>query len=42
MQKNVDVEVARRAEAVGWDTVASLHAAVGLIDAGRAVKLINV
>lgn len=42
MQKNVDVEVARRAEAVGNDVVASLHAAVGLIDAGRAVKLINV
>lgn len=42
MQKNVDVEVARRAEAVGNDVVASLHAGVGLIDAGRAVKLINV
>jgi len=35
MQKNVDLEVARRAEAVGFDVVASLHAAVGLIDAGR-------
>lgn len=42
MQKNVDVEVARRAEAVGNDVVASLHAGVGMIDAGRAVKLINV
>lgn len=42
MQKNVDVEVARRAEAVGNDVVASLHAGVGIIDAGRAVKLINV
>lgn len=42
MQKNVDVEVGRRTEAVGNDVVASLHAAVGLIDAGRAVKLINV
>lgn len=42
MQKNVDVEVARRAAAVGNDVVASLHAGVGMIDAGRAVKLINV
>jgi hypothetical protein len=39
MQKNVDLEIARRAEAVGWDTVASLHAAVGLIDAGRGVLI---
>jgi len=39
MQKNVDVEVARRAEAVGNDVVASLHAAVGLIDAGRGVLI---
>jgi len=29
MQKNVDVEIARRAEAVGFDVVASLHAGVG-------------
>ena len=42
MQKNVDVEVARRAEAVGNDVVASLHAKAAMIDAGRAVKLINV
>jgi hypothetical protein len=35
MQKNVDLEIARRAEAVGFDVVASLHAAVGMIDAGR-------
>lgn len=42
MQKNVDVEVARRAEAVGNDIVASLHAKAALIDANRAVKLINV
>lgn len=42
MQKNVDVEVARRAEAVGSDIVASLHAGVGTIDAGRGVKLVNV
>lgn len=42
LQKNVDVEVARRAAAVGNDVVASLHAKAGLIDAARAVKLINV
>jgi hypothetical protein len=35
MQKNIDLEVGRRPEAVGMDVVASLHAAVGLIDAGR-------
>jgi hypothetical protein len=39
MQKNVDVEVARRAEAVGFDVVASLHANVGLIDAARGVLI---
>ena len=39
MQKNVDLEVARRAEAVGTDVVASLHAGVGLIDATRGVFL---
>lgn len=39
MQKNVDLEVARRAEAVGFDVVASLHAGVGVIDAGRGVIL---
>ena len=39
MQANVGLEVARRAEAVGWDTVASLHAGVGLIDAGRGVLI---
>ena len=37
MQKNVDVEIARRAEAVGSDVVASLHAAVGVVDATRGV-----
>ena len=42
MQRNVDVEVARRAEAVGFDVVASLLAAGALVDASRAVKLINV
>lgn len=39
MQKNVDLEVARRAEAVGFDVVASLHAGVGLIDANRGVLI---
>jgi len=39
MQKNIDLEVARRAEAVGFDVVASLHAAVGLIDATRGIYL---
>lgn len=39
MQKNVDLEVARRAEAVGFDVVGSLHAGVGLIDAGRGVLI---
>lgn len=42
MQKNVDIETARRPEAVGQDVVASLHAGVGVIDAGRGVKLVNV
>ena len=42
MQKNVDIEVARRAAAIGNDVVASLHAGVGVIDAGRGVKLVNV
>lgn len=41
MQKNVDLEVARRAEAVGFDVVASLHAGVGLIDAGRGRLLVD-
>lgn len=39
MQKNVAVEIARRAEAVGSDVVASLHAAVGVVDATRGVYL---
>ena len=42
MFKNVDLEVARRAEAVGNDIVANLHAGVGVIDATRGVKLVNV
>jgi hypothetical protein len=41
MQKNVDLEIARRAEAVGWDAVASLHAGVGLIDASRGVMILD-
>ena len=41
MQKNVDLEVARRAEAVGFDVVANLHAGVGLIDATRGRLLID-
>ena len=40
MQKNVDIEIARRAEAVGNDVVASLHAAVGVVDATRGVYLL--
>jgi hypothetical protein len=39
MQKNVDLEVGRRIEAVGFDVVASLHAGVGLIDAARGVLI---
>lgn len=42
MQKNVDIEVARRAAAVGNDIVASLHAKCKLVDAERAIRLINV
>lgn len=41
MFKNVDLEVQRRAAAVGNDIVASLHAGVGVIDATRGVKLID-
>lgn len=37
MQKNVDLEVGRRAEAVGFDVVASLHAGVGIVDPTRGV-----
>ena len=39
MQKNLDVEVARRAEAVGNDVVASLHAGVGVTDANRIYRV---
>lgn len=41
MFKNVDLEVQRRASAVGNDLVASLHAGVGVVDAARGVKLID-
>jgi hypothetical protein len=39
MQKNIDLEVGRRPEAVGVDVVASLHAGVGLIDANRGILI---
>ena len=42
MFKNIDLEVERRAAAVGNDVVASLHAGVGLVDASRAVRLYDV
>ena len=42
MQKNVDIEVGRRPEAVGNDVVASLHAGVGVVSATRGIQLINV
>ena len=41
MQKNVDIEIARRPEAVGVDVVASLHAGVAVVDAERGVKLVD-
>jgi hypothetical protein len=41
MFRNVDLEVQRRAAAVGNDIVASLHAGVGLVDATRGVKLVD-
>lgn len=37
MQANVNVEVGRRPEAVGYDVVASLHAKAALVDAARGV-----
>lgn len=39
MQANVNVEIARRAEAVGNDVVASLHAKIGVVDSTRGVYL---
>lgn len=41
MFKNVDLEISRRAEAVGNDIVANLHAGVGVVDATRGVKLVD-
>ena len=41
MQKNVDIEIGRRAAAVGNDVVASLHAKAALIDPNRAVRLVD-
>ena len=42
MQKGADIEVQRRAAAVGNDVVASIHAGAGVVDAARGVQLINV
>jgi len=42
MQKGADIEVQRRAAAVGNDVVASIHAGAGVVDATRGVQLINV
>jgi hypothetical protein len=41
MQKNVDIEVARRPAAVGVDVVSSLHAEIGAIDSNRSVLIVN-
>jgi hypothetical protein len=41
MQRNVDIEIGRRPEAVGFDVVASVHAGVGVVDATRGVKLVD-
>jgi hypothetical protein len=41
MQKNVDIEVARRPAAVGVDVVASLHAEIGAIDSNRSVLIVD-
>lgn len=42
MYKNIDIEIGRRPEAVGQDIVANLHAGVGLVDATRAARLLDV
>lgn len=42
MFKNVDLEIQRRAAAVGNDIIANLHAGVGVVDAARGIKLVNV
>lgn len=41
MQKNIDIEVGRRAAAVGNDVVASLHVKAALLDANRAIRLVD-
>ncbi len=41
MGRNLDVEIGRRPEAVGWDVVASIHAGVGVVDATRGVKMVD-
>lgn len=42
IQRNIELEVQRRAEAVGNSLVANLHAGVGLVDAARACRLYDV
>tara|TARA_R110001599_G_scaffold34447_1_gene110150 strand:+ start:1160 stop:1981 length:822 start_codon:yes stop_codon:yes gene_type:complete len=42
MAKGVDIEIQRRAAAVGNDVVASIHGGAGIVDAARGVQLINV
>ena len=39
IQRGVEVEVQRRAEAVGNDIVANLHAAVGVVDGNRGIHV---
>ena len=39
MFRNIELEIERRASAVGNDVVANLHAGVGLVDASRACRL---
>ena len=41
MGRNLDVEVGRRTEAVGFDVVASIHAGVGVVDATRGIKMVD-
>jgi hypothetical protein len=42
MQNNVNVEIGRRPEAVGFDVVASIAAGVGVVDSTRGVRLVDV
>jgi hypothetical protein len=39
VQKGVDLEAQRRAEAVGFDLVANLHAGVGIVDQTRGIVI---